>query len=82
MTGRRPAGGRALDDAAGAACEFEDGDGGVLDLDAAKLEELLSIDRAGWKAEMESIAEYLDEYGDRTPAALKAERAKIAAQLA
>lgn len=53
-----------------------------LELDAAVLEQLLSIDRSGWKAEMESIAEYLDEYGDRTPAALKAERAKIAAQLA
>jgi phosphoenolpyruvate carboxykinase (GTP) len=53
-----------------------------LDLDAATLEQLISIDRAGWKAEMESIGEYLDSYGERTPHALKAERAKIAAQLA
>ena len=53
-----------------------------LDLDAASLEQLLTIDRAGWKAEMESIGEYLDSYGERTPHALKAERAKIAAQLA
>ncbi len=53
-----------------------------LDLDAATLEQLISIDRAGWKAEMESIGEYLDSYGERTPHALKAERARIAAQLA
>jgi phosphoenolpyruvate carboxykinase (GTP) len=53
-----------------------------LDLDAASLEALLQIDREGWKAEMESIGEYLDSYGERTPHALKAERAKIAAQLA
>jgi phosphoenolpyruvate carboxykinase (GTP) len=53
-----------------------------LDLDAATLEQLITIDRAGWKAEMESIGEYLDSYGERTPHALKAERAKIAAQLA
>ncbi|TNJ33701.1 phosphoenolpyruvate carboxykinase (GTP) [Arenimonas terrae] len=53
-----------------------------LGLDAATLEQLLTIDRAGWKAEMESIGEYLDSYGERTPHVLKAERAKIAAQLA
>ena len=53
-----------------------------LGLDAATLEQLLTIDRSGWKAEMESIGEYLDSYGERTPHALKAERAKIAAQLA
>ncbi|HEU0154203.1 MAG TPA: phosphoenolpyruvate carboxykinase (GTP) [Arenimonas sp.] len=53
-----------------------------LDLTASTLEQLLSIDREGYRAEMASIGEYLDEFGDRTPAALKAERAKIAAQLA
>ncbi|GAB2496658.1 phosphoenolpyruvate carboxykinase (GTP) [Arenimonas alkanexedens] len=52
-----------------------------LDLDAATLEQLLAIDREGWKAEMASIGEYLNEFGDRTPHELKAERAKIAAQL-
>ena len=53
-----------------------------LDLAPAVLEQLLAMDREGWKAEMASIAEYLAEFGDRTPAALKAEREKIAAQLA
>jgi phosphoenolpyruvate carboxykinase (GTP) len=53
-----------------------------LDLDAGTLEQLISIDREGWKAEMASIGEYLDTFGERTPHELKAERAKIAAQLA
>jgi len=53
-----------------------------LHLDEATLEQLLSIDRDGWKAEMASIGEYLDTFGERTPHELKAERAKIAAQLA
>ena len=53
-----------------------------LGLDEATLEQLVTIDREGWKAEMESIGEYLDTFGERTPHALKAERAKIAARLA
>jgi phosphoenolpyruvate carboxykinase (GTP) len=53
-----------------------------LGLDASVLEQLLAVDREGYKAELASIGEYLDEFGDRTPHALKAERAKIAAQLA
>ena len=53
-----------------------------LGLDKATLEQLITIDRDGWKAEMESIGQYLDGFGERTPHALKAERAKIAARLA
>ncbi len=53
-----------------------------LGLDDATLEQLITIDREGWKAEMASIGEYLDSFGERTPHALKAERAKIAARLA
>ncbi len=53
-----------------------------LGLDQATLEQLVTIDREGWKAEMASIGEYLDGFGERTPHALKAERAKIAARLA
>jgi len=53
-----------------------------LDIAPATLEALVAVDRAGWKAEMDSIAEYLGEFGPRTPAALEAERRKIADQLA
>jgi len=53
-----------------------------LGLDEATLQQLVTIDREGWKAEMASIGEYLDGFGERTPHALKAERARIAARLA
>ena len=53
-----------------------------LGLDPAVLQELVSIDRAGWKEEVAHIAEYLDGFEQHTPAALKAELAKISAQLA
>ena len=53
-----------------------------LGLDDATLQQLLEVDREGWKAEMESIGEFLDTFGERTPHALKAERARIAAGLA
>ncbi len=52
-----------------------------LDIAPAVLEQLLAMDRAGWQAEMASIGEYLGEFGERTPAALTAERERIAAQL-
>jgi phosphoenolpyruvate carboxykinase (GTP) len=53
-----------------------------LALDAAVLDQLLAVDRAGWQAEMQAIGEYFDGYGSRAPAALAAERQRIAAGLA
>ena len=53
-----------------------------LNLDAAILDQLLAVDREAWCAEMQAIGEYLLGYGDRTPAALKAEQRRIARQLA
>jgi phosphoenolpyruvate carboxykinase (GTP) len=38
---------------------------------------LFGFDRAGWQAEFSSIGDFLDEYGPRMPAALKAEQARI-----
>jgi phosphoenolpyruvate carboxykinase (GTP) len=53
-----------------------------LNLDGAGLsdeacETLFDFDRVGWQAEFASIGEFLDEYGPRMPAALKAEQARI-----
>ena len=42
---------------------------------------LFGYDRDGWKAEFESIGEYLEEYGPRMPEALKDERVRIASEL-
>ena len=53
-----------------------------LRLDAAALEQLLHVDRAGWQAELGAIGEYLAGYGERTPDELLAEQRRIAARLA
>ncbi|MFN8903124.1 MAG: phosphoenolpyruvate carboxykinase (GTP) [Lysobacteraceae bacterium] len=42
---------------------------------------LFGYDRDGWEAEMASIGEYLAEFGPRLPAALEAERQRVAAAL-
>jgi phosphoenolpyruvate carboxykinase (GTP) len=45
------------------------------------MEALLEVDHEAWKAEIADIGEYLDSYGERTPASLKAEQQKVAAAL-
>ena len=52
-----------------------------LDVSAQTMEALTSIDADQWRAEMASIGDYLDSYGDRLPAALRAEHQRIAAEL-
>lgn len=57
-----------------------------LNLDGVALSEeakakLFGFDPAGWSAELNSIGEYLDEYGERMPHALKEEQARIAVAL-
>jgi phosphoenolpyruvate carboxykinase (GTP) len=44
-------------------------------------EKLFGFDRAGWRAEFESLGEYLDGYGERVPSALRAEQQRIASAL-
>jgi phosphoenolpyruvate carboxykinase (GTP) len=58
-----------------------------LDLDGVELSDearakLFGFDAEGWKAEFDSIGEYLDEYGPRMPAALKEEQQRISGALA
>ena len=53
-----------------------------LDLDAAALATLLDVDAAGWSAEVADIGTYLDSFGARTPAGLKAEQQRVAKALA
>jgi len=42
---------------------------------------LFGFDDAGWRAEFESLGDFLAEFGERTPEALKAEQARIAQAL-
>ncbi|MCX7935583.1 MAG: phosphoenolpyruvate carboxykinase domain-containing protein, partial [Planctomycetota bacterium] len=44
-----------------------------LQIAADDLEELLAVDAAGWRAEMNDIEEYLTQIGDRVPLRLKAQ---------
>jgi phosphoenolpyruvate carboxykinase (GTP) len=53
-----------------------------LGLDHATLDQLLEVDRGGWQREFAAIGEYLDEYGERTPAILREEQRRIADALA
>jgi len=58
-----------------------------LNLDGVALSDeahdlLFGFDRAGWQAEFASIGDYLQEFGARTPQALKDEQQRIAARLA
>ena len=46
------------------------------------MHKLLSIDVERWKIENDHFSDYLDQYGDRVPAALRAEQQRIATELA
>jgi phosphoenolpyruvate carboxykinase (GTP) len=52
-----------------------------LDLPSESLDKLLSIDRDQWRREIADIGAYLEEFGDRTPSALRDEVARVAAGL-
>ena len=57
-----------------------------INLDGLRLSDeardvLFDYDREGWQAEMASIGEYLAEFGPRLPAALEAERQRVAKAL-
>ena len=53
-----------------------------LDISDEALADLTSIDRNQWQAEMVSVGEYLESYGDRLPEALREQQQKIARDLA
>ena len=48
-----------------------------LDVSAETLDQLLKVDAAQWREEMTAMGEYLASYGDRVPAQLQAEHARI-----
>ncbi|HET6914517.1 MAG TPA: phosphoenolpyruvate carboxykinase (GTP) [Acidimicrobiales bacterium] len=52
-----------------------------LGIDAADMEELLSVDVEGWKQEIPLIAEHFDSLGDRVPSALRDELARLEKRL-
>ena len=52
-----------------------------LQMDAAELQALLHVDVHAWRTEVGAIADYLEEFGDRTPQALVDELNETARQL-
>jgi len=52
-----------------------------LDVAEAALDELLSINVGEWRAEVADMARYLDEFGERTPAQLRAQVAALQQRL-
>ena len=52
-----------------------------IDVPAETMKALLEVDREAWQVEISDFGEYLDSYGARTPAALKAEQERVAAAL-
>lgn len=48
-----------------------------LDVTRTTMETLLSIDADQWQQEMQSVAEYLEEFGDRLPDALRQELQRV-----
>jgi phosphoenolpyruvate carboxykinase (GTP) len=48
-----------------------------LDVSSECMDELLAVDHARWKTEVEDIGEYLAGYGDRLPQRLAAEQQKV-----
>ncbi len=52
-----------------------------LDVDAADLKDLLTVDTEGWKAEIPSIKEHYETFGDKLPDGLKEELAALEKRL-
>ena len=52
-----------------------------LSLDAEALQKLFGVDRDGWRAEFDAIADYLADYGPRMPPQLEAERQRTHSRL-
>ena len=59
----------------------EDLDLSGLDVDDSTLEQLLTVDTAAWRQEMEAVGQYFDEYEQRVPELLAAEHQKILSAL-
>ncbi|MFK3676179.1 phosphoenolpyruvate carboxykinase (GTP) [Microbacterium sp. NPDC090218] len=53
-----------------------------LDIPAADLDELFSVDAEAWKTEADLTEEFYDTFGDKVPAALRAELASLRYRLA
>jgi phosphoenolpyruvate carboxykinase (GTP) len=59
----------------------EDIDTSELDIDAATMRKLTTINPVSWSQEMDAIGEYLEGFGDRVPRSLREQQRRIKAEL-
>jgi phosphoenolpyruvate carboxykinase (GTP) len=52
-----------------------------LDVSNADMEQLLSVDREAWKANLKSQSDFFDTFGDRLPAGMREEHTALANRL-
>ena len=55
--------------------------GADFNVPQADLNQLLTIDREGWKQNLKSQGEYFDKFGDHLPAGIRDEHKALAARL-
>jgi phosphoenolpyruvate carboxykinase (GTP) len=55
--------------------------GGGLNVSKSDLNQLVAIDREGWKSNLKSQADYFDTFGDHLPAGIKEEHKSLAGRL-
>jgi phosphoenolpyruvate carboxykinase (GTP) len=55
--------------------------GGDLKVSKADLDQLVAVDREGWKSNLKSQADYFETYGDHLPAGIKEEHKALANRL-
>ena len=48
-----------------------------LDIDAETMASLIHVDKAQWREELQNVAEYFDEFGERMPAELRDQQARV-----
>ena len=61
--------------------EAGDIDTSGLDVTVETMDALLSVNVEQWKAEMDSVGEYLESYGERLPESLQSEHQRIVSDL-
>jgi phosphoenolpyruvate carboxykinase (GTP) len=54
---------------------------GGLEISKSDLEQLVKVDREGWKINLKGQSEYFDKFGDHLPAGIKEEHDALAARL-
>ena len=55
--------------------------GGHLNISKADLDQLVAVDRDGWKSNLKSQGDYFDTFGDHLPAGIKEEHKALASRL-